>query len=118
MVFAVGIPSAVRTQCLKHSSDWKQLFWHAAFTILARIGLVAMFRQPCYQAGCCFVGFMVLSECQNQNGALDDPEHGCGADGVGRDEFGPARKWNADASHEGDRRQHHTDEQEVAGLDA
>jgi hypothetical protein len=35
----------------------------------------------------------VLSEsAENQNRTLDEPEHGYGADSVGRDEFGPARK--------------------------
>jgi hypothetical protein len=50
--------------------------------------------------------------------ALDDPEHGDAADGVGRDEFGPARKWNADAAREDDQEHHHANEQEMAGLDA
>jgi len=50
--------------------------------------------------------------------ALDNPEHGDAADGVGRDEFGPARKWNADTAREDDQEHHHTDEQEMAGLDA
>ena len=45
------------------------------------------------------VFMVVLLESENQDGALDDPEHGDGADGVGRDEFRPARKWNADATH-------------------
>ena len=63
------------------------------------------------------VFMVVLSECQNRNGALDDPEHGDGADGVGRDEFGPARNWNVDASYERDQRQRHADEQEMAALD-
>lgn len=50
--------------------------------------------------------------------ALDDPEHCDRADGVGRDEFGPARKWNADAAGEKDQRQHHADKKEMASLDA
>ena len=48
---------------------------------------------------------------------LYDP-HGDGADSVGRDEFRPARKWNADAAREGDQEQHYANEQEMAGLDA
>ena len=50
--------------------------------------------------------------------ALDNPEHRYTTDGVGRDEFGPARKWNADLAREGDQRQQHADEQKMAGLDA
>ena len=50
--------------------------------------------------------------------ALDDPEHGDAADGVGRDKFGPARKWNADTAREDDQEHHHANEQKMAGLDA
>jgi len=41
--------------------------------------------------------WLCFQNAENQNGALDDPEHGDAADCVGRDEFDPARKWNADA---------------------
>lgn len=63
-----------------------------------------------------FHGVLSMSA-ENQNRALEDPEHGDGADGVGRDEFGPARNWNVDASYERDQRQRHADEQEMAALD-
>jgi hypothetical protein len=48
--------------------------------------------------------------------AFDDPEHGDGADGVGRDEFRPARKWNADAAREDDQEHHHANEQEISSA--
>src|SRR5436190_20052163 len=49
---------------------------------------------------------------------FDNPEHRGGAYRVRRNEFGPARQWNADAADERDERQHHADEQEVPRLDA
>src|SRR5882672_2179719 len=63
------------------------------------------------------VSVRIWSSLKNRD-ALKNPEHGHGTDGIRGHEFCPLRRGQVCATREGYQRQHHADEQEMAGLDA